>query len=59
MIMEENNRWTYLPLEAIPAEVAMLKKATGLPVRLVEQMERAAALDRKERDLLEREKGVK
>lgn len=26
---------------------------------LVEQMERAAALDRKERDLLEREKGVK
>ena len=35
MMMEEKNRWTYLPLEAIPAKVETLKKETGLQVRLV------------------------
>ena len=35
MIAESKPKWTYLPIESIPAAVKALKKKTGLPVRLV------------------------
>lgn len=35
LIAESKPKWTYLPIESIPAAVKALKKKTGLPVRLV------------------------